>query len=145
MWWYLKSPASRLLTLPFIQAQIKENIKTLRHWPLCGEFTGDQWIPLTVTQKMFPFDDIIMIHFAIGSNGIIIFLLSGKKLIKTIWIISSSSLHHEKWWRICKFCSVYIPVYPGHFAQCLLTHMRHWCGAVWHHMAYSKVTVLWIF
>ena len=25
----------------FIQAQIKENIKTLRHWPLCGEFTGD--------------------------------------------------------------------------------------------------------
>ena len=30
-----------------IQAQIKENIKALRHWPLCGEFTGDQWIPRT--------------------------------------------------------------------------------------------------
>ena len=26
-------------------AQFKENIKTLRHWPLCGEFTGDRWIP----------------------------------------------------------------------------------------------------
>ena len=25
----------------FIQAQIKENIKALRHWPLWGEFTGE--------------------------------------------------------------------------------------------------------
>ena len=23
------------------------NIKTLRHWPLCGEFAGDRWIPRT--------------------------------------------------------------------------------------------------
>ena len=29
------------------QAQIKENIKDLRHWPLCGEFTGGRWIPRT--------------------------------------------------------------------------------------------------
>ena len=27
----------------FIRAQIKENIKAPRHWPLCGEFTGDRW------------------------------------------------------------------------------------------------------
>ena len=33
-----------LFTQPFIQAQIKENIKAPRHWPLCGEFTGDRWI-----------------------------------------------------------------------------------------------------
>ena len=39
--WRLKSPASRLFTL----VQIKENIKVPRHWPLCGEFTGDLWIP----------------------------------------------------------------------------------------------------
>ena len=26
----------------FIQAQIKENIKALRHCPLCGEITGDR-------------------------------------------------------------------------------------------------------
>ena len=32
---------------PFIQAHIKENIKVPRHWPLCGEFTGDRWIPRT--------------------------------------------------------------------------------------------------
>ena len=39
---HLKSPASRLLTQPFVQAQIKENIKAPRNWPLWGEFTGDK-------------------------------------------------------------------------------------------------------
>ena len=29
------------------KAQIKENIKASRHWPLYGEFTGDRWIPRT--------------------------------------------------------------------------------------------------
>ena len=46
----LKSPASRLFTQPFIQTQIKENIKSPRHWPLCGEFTGDRWILRTTGQ-----------------------------------------------------------------------------------------------
>ena len=32
---------------PFIQTQIEENIKAPRLWPLCGEFTGDRWIPRT--------------------------------------------------------------------------------------------------
>ena len=27
------------------KAQIKENIKASRCWPLCGEFTDDRWIP----------------------------------------------------------------------------------------------------
>ena len=43
--WRLKSPASPLFTQSFIQAQMKENIKAPRHWPLCGEFTADPWIP----------------------------------------------------------------------------------------------------
>ena len=29
----------------FLYVQIKENTKAPRHWPLWGEFTGDQWIP----------------------------------------------------------------------------------------------------
>ena len=48
--WRLKSPASRLFTQSFIRAQIKENIKAPRHWPLCREFTGDRWIPHTKGQ-----------------------------------------------------------------------------------------------
>ena len=31
----------------FIQAQMKENTKAPRHWPLCGEFTSHRWIPRT--------------------------------------------------------------------------------------------------
>ena len=59
----LKSPASPMFTQPFIQAQMKENIKAPRHWPLCAEFTGDRWIPLhkwPVARKMYPFDDVII-------------------------------------------------------------------------------------
>ena len=37
----------RIVCSTFIQAQITENIKVLCHWPLCGKFTGDWWIPLT--------------------------------------------------------------------------------------------------
>ena len=33
---------SRLFTQLFVQAQIKENMKALRHWPLWGEFISDQ-------------------------------------------------------------------------------------------------------
>ena len=42
--------ASWLCTQPFVQAQINENIKTPRHWPLWGEFTGHRWIPRTKGQ-----------------------------------------------------------------------------------------------
>ena len=40
----------RLFIQQFIQAQISENIKTQRNLPLWGEFTSDQWIPLTKGQ-----------------------------------------------------------------------------------------------
>ena len=33
-----------------VRVQIKENIKAPRHWPLCGEFTRDRWIPRTKGQ-----------------------------------------------------------------------------------------------
>ena len=61
--WRLKSPVWPLFTQPFIQAQIKENIKAPRHWLLCGKFTGDQWIHRKIAskmRKMFPVDDAIM-------------------------------------------------------------------------------------
>ena len=61
----LKSPAWGLFIQPFIQAQIKENIKTPRHWPLWGKFNGNRWIPRNkgpVKRKMFPLDDVIIIQ-----------------------------------------------------------------------------------
>ena len=33
------------------KAQIKENIKAPRHWPLCGEVIDDRWIPRTKGQE----------------------------------------------------------------------------------------------
>ena len=33
-----------------IRCRSKKTSKTPRHWPLCGEFTGDQWIPRTKDQ-----------------------------------------------------------------------------------------------
>ena len=45
-----QTPTSRLITQPFIQAQIKENIKAPRDWALCGEFTGNRYIPSTKGQ-----------------------------------------------------------------------------------------------
>ena len=42
--------ASQITTVSIVQAQIKENSKALRHWPLWGEFTGDRWIPPTKGQ-----------------------------------------------------------------------------------------------
>ena len=43
--WRINSPASPLFIQLFIRAQIKENIKAPRHWPLCGEIprTNGQW------------------------------------------------------------------------------------------------------
>ena len=39
--WRLKSPALRRFAQPFVQAQIKENVKTPRHWPFWGECTSE--------------------------------------------------------------------------------------------------------
>ena len=61
-WWRLRSPASRLFTQPFIRAQIKENIKALCHWPLCGEVNSPH--KGLVTRNMFPFDDVTMLMVA---------------------------------------------------------------------------------
>ena len=41
----------RVDCLPFVQAQIKENIKASHRWPLWEEFTGDRWLPCTKTSN----------------------------------------------------------------------------------------------
>ena len=46
-------------TQPFIEAQIRENIKAPRHWPLCGEFTGHP-AQMASNAEKFQFDDVIM-------------------------------------------------------------------------------------
>ena len=46
----------------FIQAQIKENIKAPRHWPLCAgnsPVTGEFPAQRASNAEMFPFDDVM--------------------------------------------------------------------------------------
>ena len=54
----------------FVYAQIKGNIKALRHWPLYGESTDDRWISLTKCQwhGRCPFDDGIMLNWTLGKK-----------------------------------------------------------------------------
>ena len=62
----MSAMASQISSLTIVystvfQAQIKENIKAPRHWPLCREFTGDRWIPRTKGQLRGEFDDVVML------------------------------------------------------------------------------------
>ena len=46
----MASMASQITSLTTVYSTVysgadKKNIKAPRHWPLCGEFTGDRWIP----------------------------------------------------------------------------------------------------
>ena len=56
-----QTPASPLFAQLLVQAQIKKNIKALRHWPLRGthQWPTNSQHKRPVTQKMFPFDDVI--------------------------------------------------------------------------------------
>ena len=52
--WRLKAATSWLFVQPFVQAEIKEIVKALRHWPLLGEYTGDRG-PVTYVKENFRF------------------------------------------------------------------------------------------
>ena len=48
--------ASQITCLTMVYSTVysgadQENIKALSHWPLCGEFTGNRWIPRTNGQQ----------------------------------------------------------------------------------------------
>ena len=58
-----KSQASWVFTQPFVQAQIKENIRAQRHCPLWPVNSPYKW---PVTRKTFPFHDVIIVSVAWG-------------------------------------------------------------------------------
>ena len=65
------------------QTQIKENIKAPRHWPLCGKFTGDWWIPRTNGQlrgKCFH----LMTSSCLGLIFIILFVFVAFRLVSVL-------------------------------------------------------------
>ena len=83
--WRLKSPASLLLTQPFIQVQIKENTQASRHWLFVwGIHRGPVNFPHNgpVTRKMLPFDDVIISYaFSWGQKSSIIWINFSKQFV----------------------------------------------------------------
>ena len=99
-----RSPASRLFTHPFVQAQIKENIKAPRHWPSWGNSPVTSEFPAkgTVTRKMFPFDDAIMKTFSIiyicsQINTLLSIVLSNWQGLTWYPGMKSNYTHYKVW------------------------------------------------
>ena len=60
-------PHDRLLNR-LIRRRSKKMLKLCCHWPLCGEFTGDRWIPRTNSQQRGKFS-ISWRHHGIVTRG----------------------------------------------------------------------------
>ena len=66
--------ASQITSLTIVYSTVYSGVDQIKHQSsaflalaLCGEFTGDRWIPRTNGQwrgKMFPFDDVIMLWYS---------------------------------------------------------------------------------
>ena len=76
------------LAQQFVQVYIKNNIKALCHWPLWGESTGDQWIPLTKGNVSISWSHHVWACYFTG----IVFLVMTMK-----W---SEMTKESKWWGI---------------------------------------------
>ena len=91
----------------FVLAQIKENTKASHHWPLWGEFTGDFPHKGPVTQKMFPFDDVIMLIivglFAVQWNPCKSYKIKASNISYVFCCIYS-------WYKRCTCCQAYFLV-----------------------------------
>ena len=117
----LKSPASRLFAQPFVQAQIKENIKTPRHWPCEGmpqrasnaENVSIWWrhhvIAVCVCQD-FP---AVWTQLEIPT----------RKAFWWIRLSTGSFINETKTWIVC--CET-LQMHIGRFAnECLISWWRH--------------------
>ena len=88
--WRLQSPAPPLFTQPFIQAQIIENVKAPRHWPLNSPVTGEFPAQMDSNAEMFLIDDVIMTGIiTIGRQAVPIFLWINYNDYKYIFYIDT--------------------------------------------------------
>ena len=86
--WCFKSSATRLFAQPFVQGQVIESIKPLRHCPLWGESTGDMnglTMPRLVGKVvlhrfLWPF--LFKLHFQYGRRW-------------PFWILASPKFHRH--------------------------------------------------
>ena len=120
---------------------MKEDIKAPRHWPLCGEFTGDRWIPphkWPVTRKMFPFDDVIMhMHFHLKRVW---------HCLQRLQHLAFSQINIEKgsWHAVHKTCIVCLSNLQSRLADKQVQFQRHILPLVSHgHVLSNRYTFLY--
>ena len=115
----------RFCTQAFIQAQIKENIKALRHWPLWGEFSGDR--------KILPFDDVIMNY----ASSLLYNHWGREKLAPLMCgYLGCWSWNHRPWTRFLSLDRSKLRLCPvNHRAGYYSSQACDWLGIVW---AYSE-------
>ena len=71
------------------------NMKAPRHWPLCGEFTGDRWIPRTNGQQRGK-----CFHLMTSSWSVGITWSYSKSALCILWYVVTSVQH--------PFCKVFV-------------------------------------
>ena len=116
--WRLKSPASRLFTHAFIQAQIKENIKAQCPWPLWWKFTRDWRIPRTKSQwrgKCF-------------RHNMLRRLSEFKRVFQLHW----SNKYEQPWWILANMNSTRIVTNAiSYTSYCTLDSFMHITHSIW--------------
>ena len=130
--------APRLCVQPLVQAQIKDNIKASRHWPLWGEPPVIDGLPpqrASNTEKKFPFDDVAMIIMNITFGTVL------TKLHHCIWsstkifvnkINSQNKLMHPVIRQLAVFISQHCYLCPCHSFNTLRPRQdgRHFSGDI---------------
>ena len=123
--WRLSSPASWLFVQPFVQAQIKENIKAPRHWHMRGYSTGERWNPLTKGQW--------------GGKCFHLMTSSWYCIIPYPWYRNNACYRINATWDYCKACSHFIWNLCCHWLKRLATKLLHH----WPEGLQRRNTVLW--
>ena len=114
----MASQITSLTIVYSIQGKINENIKAPRHWPLCGEFTGDRWIRRT----------------------------NGQWRGKCYGIAMTAAV--GRWKVCVEACSIILNAVPHDFGISELSHLHNnvhmrGCGALqWHRCVFRVESVL---
>ena len=121
----------------FFQEQIKVNIKALRHWPLCGEFTSHQWIPRTNGQWHRKCFHLMMSLWTKGTLniicGFVVWDCTPLPDCPTLLSVRTSAGADRRWW-----VYIYIYIYVPHVHDTGTWSVERWYG--WPHWSCSLQT-----
>ena len=116
-----------IVYLTVIQAQIKENIKAPRHWPLCGEVTGTKCFHLMTSSWYWNVPWSIQQYARTFMYWHVSDVFNSTQFIPTgpddsVW-------HHRTWSTLVNKSACYLAA--GHVATYTASHMGSLCFWIW--------------